>query len=68
MILIKPRLSGHFVSIFRFSSTFSVIVDAAVGVAVSITVGITIEDSRFCPVTTVTVAVCVYILIVGDAG
>ena len=60
MILMKPCLSRHFANIFRFSSAVSITVDA--------TVGITVKDSQFCPITTVTVAVCVYILIVSDAG
>ena len=68
LILMKLCLSGRFVSIFRFSSVVSVTVDAAVGVVVGITVSITVEDSWFCPVATVTIAVCVHILIVGDTG
>jgi len=70
LILIKPCLSGRFTSIVRSSDAISVIVNATVGVAVgitiSITVGITVKDGRFCPVA-VTIAVCVHVLIVGDA-
>jgi len=70
LILIKPCLSGCFVSIVRSSNAISVTVNAIVGVAVGvtigITVGITIKDGRFCPVA-VTVAIRVHILIVGDA-
>jgi hypothetical protein len=70
LILIKLCLSGRFASIVRSSDAISVIVNATVGVAVGvtigITVGITVKDGRFCPVA-VTVAVRIYILIVGNA-
>ena len=71
LILIKPYLSGRFASIVRSSNTISVIANATIGVAVgvtiSITVGITIKDGWFCPVA-ITVAVCIHVLIVGNAG
>jgi len=71
LILIKPCLSGRFISIIRSSDAISVTVNATVGVAVGvtigITVGITVEDGWFCPVA-VTIAVCVHVLIVGNAG
>ena len=64
LILIKLRLSRRFASTFRFSSAVSVTVNTAVG----ITVGITVENGRFYPVATVTIAVRVYILIISDTG
>jgi len=71
LILIKLYLSGRFVSIIRSSNAISVTVNAiigvAVGVTIGITVGITVKDGRFCPVA-VTVAIHVYVLIIGDAG
>ena len=62
-------MSGYFTNIVRFSDAIRVTVDATVGVTVGVTIGITIsitvKDGRFCPVA-VTIAVCVYILIVSD--
>ena len=69
LILIKPYLSGRFVSIIRSSNAISVIVDATisviVGVTIGITVGITIKDGWFYPIA-ITVAIRVYILIIGN--
>ena len=78
LILIKLYLSRRFASIIRSSDTIVIIVNATIGVAVGvtigvtigitigITVGITIEDGRFYPVA-ITVAIRIYILIVGNA-
>jgi len=70
LILIKPCLSGRFVSIVRSSNAISVTVNATIGVAVGVTIGITIgitvKDGRFCPVA-ITVVIRIYILIIGNA-
>jgi hypothetical protein len=70
LILIKLCLSGRFISIIRSSDAISVTVDAtisvAVGVTIGITVGITVKDGRFYPIA-ITIAIYIYILIVGDA-
>ena len=69
LILIKPCLSGRFVSIIRSSNAISVTVNATIGVAVGVTIGITIgitvKDGWFCPIA-VTVAIRVYVLIVSN--
>ena len=71
LILIKPYLSRRFTGIVRFSNAISVIVNATIGVAVGVTIGITVsitvEDGWICPVA-VTIAIHIYILIVGNAG
>jgi len=68
LILIKLYLSRRFASIVKSSNAISVIVNATIGVAVGVTIGITIgitvKDGWFCPVA-VTVAIYIYILIIG---
>jgi len=70
LILIKPCLSGRFISIVRSSNAISVIVNATIGVVVGVTIGITVgiivEDGWLCPIA-ITVAVYAHILIVGNA-
>jgi len=71
LILIKPCLSGRFISIIRSNNAISVIVNATIGVAVGVTTGITVsiivKDGWFYPVA-VTIAIHAHILIVSNAG